>query len=225
MKKHFIVLFTIVLGITLTNNIVKAQSIELLGSSTLNGAMNGVLLGGATMALQNSNDYRPVEVGLGAGTLYGIGIGAYDMSQIGKGEQFYISGTFNDGTNRSILVLLDTIYGAVGGMLVGSSVTLIMQERIEKGLQYGAGAGAWLGMGFGLIDAFMLAEKHANLQASNISSEQQAVNGLITYSNANQSIQVGIVNPEFIEQKQLSSKRYSTSYAPSLNLLELKVTL
>ena len=100
MKKHFIVLFTIVLGITLTNNIVKAQSIELLGSSTLNGAMNGVLLGGATMALQNSNDYRPVEVGLGAGTLYGIGIGAYDMSQIGKGEQFYISGTFNDGTNR-----------------------------------------------------------------------------------------------------------------------------
>ena len=110
-------------------------------------------------------------------------------------------------------------------MLVGSSVTLIMQERIEKGLQYGAGAGAWLGMGFGLIDAFMLAEKPANLQASNISSEQQAVNGLITYSNANQSIQVGIVNPEFIEQKQLSSKRYSTSYAPSLNLLELKVTL
>ena len=225
MKKHFIVLFTIILGITLTNNIVKAQSIELLGSSTLNGAMNGVLLGGATMALQNSNDYRPVEVGLGAGTLYGIGTRAYDMSQIGKGEQFYISGTFNDGTNRSILVLLDTIYGAVGGMLVGSSVTLIMQERIEKGLQYGAGAGAWLGMGFGLIDAFMLAEKPANLQAFNISSEQQSVNGLITYSNANQSIQVGMVNPEFIEQKKLSSKRYSTSYAPSLNLLELKVTL
>lgn len=203
----------------------KAQSIELLGSSTLNGAMNGVLLGGATMALQNSNNYRPVEVGLGAGTLYGIGMGANDMSQISKGEQFYISGTFNDGTNRSILVLLDTIYGAVGGMLVGSSVTLILQERIEKGLQYGAGAGAWLGMGFGLIDAFVLAEKPANLQAANISLPQKSVNGLLTYSNADQSIQVGMVNPEFIKQKQLSSKRYSTSYKPSVNVFELKINL
>lgn len=224
MKKHFVLLLAIVFGITLSQNILKAQSIEILGSSTLNGAMNGVLLGGATMALQNSNDYRPVEVGLGAGTLYGIGIGAYDMSQIDKGEQFYISGTFNDGTNRSILVLLDTIYGAVGGMLVGSSVTLILQERIEQGLQYGAGAGAWLGMGFGLIDAFTLAEKPANLQASTLSS-QQHVNGLITYSNADQTIQVGMINPEFIEQKQLSSKRYRSSYKPSLNVLELKVTL
>jgi len=225
-KKHFVLLIIIIFGITLSQNIVKAQSIKLLGSSTLNGAMNGVLVGGATMALQNSNDYRPVEVGLGAGTLYGIGMGAYDMSQIDKGQQFYISGTFNDGTNRSILVLLDTIYGAVGGMLVGSSITLIMQERIEKGLQYGAGAGAWLGMGFGLIDTFMLAEKPTNLQASNnIISQQQSVNGLITYSNATQSIQVGMVNPEFIEQKQLSSKRYSTSYKPSLNVFELKIDL
>jgi hypothetical protein len=225
-KKHFVLLLIIVSGIVLSQNKLKAQSIKLLGSSTLNGAMNGVLVGGATMALQNSNDYRPVEVGLGAGTLYGIGMGAYDMSQIDKGQQFYISGTFNDGTNRSILVLLDTMYGAIGGMLVGSSVTLILQERVEEGLQYGAGAGAWLGMGFGLIDAFMLAEKPANLQASaNISSQQQSVNGLITYSNANQSIQVGMVNPEFIEQKQLSSKRYSSSYKPSLNVLELKVNL
>ncbi|MDZ7658141.1 hypothetical protein [Fodinibius sp.] len=187
--------------------------------------MNGVLVGGATMALQNSNDYRPVEVGLGAGTLYGIGIGAYDMSQIEKGEQFYISGTFNDGTNRSILVLLDTIYGAVGGMVVGSSITLIMQERIEKGLQYGAGTGAWLGMGFGLIDAFVLAEKPANLQASNISLKQQRVNGLVTYNNANQSIQVGMINPGFIAKKQLSSKRFSTSYKPTLNILEVNINL
>lgn len=225
MKKHFILLFVIIFGITLFQNKVQAQSIKLLGSSTLNGAMNGVLLGGATMALQNSNDYRPVEVGLGAGTLYGISMGAYDMSQINKGGQFYISGTFNDGTNRSILVLLDTIYGAAGGMVIGTSITLIAQERVEKGLQYGAGAGAWLGMGFGLIDAFTLAEKPANLQASDISQSQQRVGGLLTYSNANQSIQVGMINPEFIEQKHLSSKHYSTSYKASLNVVELKVNL
>lgn len=225
MKKHLALLLIIIFGITLSQNKVKAQSITLLGSSTLNGAMNGVLLGGATMALQNSNDYRPVEVGLGAGTLYGIGMGAYDISQIDKGQQFYISGTFNDGTNRSILVLLDTVYGAVGGMLVGSSVTLILQERIEKGLQYGAGAGAWLGMGFGLIDTFMLAERPGNLQSYNFSQPEQNVNGLITYSNANQSIQVGMVHPEFIKQKHLSSKHFSASYEPSLNIVELKINL
>jgi hypothetical protein len=223
-KKYLLLLLIIIFGTALSQNSAKAQSIKLLGSSTLNGAMNGVLLGGATMALQNSNDYRPVEVGLGAGTLYGIGLGAYDMSQINKGQQFYISGTFNDGTNRSILVLLDTIYGAVGGMLVGSSVTLILQERVEKGLQYGAGTGAWLGMGFGLIDAFMLAEKPANLQASDIPL-QQNVSGLLTYSNADESIQVGMVNPEFIEQKELSGTTFRSRYRPTLNLLEFRVQL
>lgn len=196
-----------------------------MGSSTLNGAMNGVLLGGATMALQNSNNYRPVEMGLGIGTLYGIGVGAYDISQINKGEQFYISGTFNDGTNRSILVLLDTIYGATGGMVIGTSITLILQERIEKGLQYGAGAGAWLGMGFGLIDTFMLAERPANLQSHNVSQPQQNIDGLITYINADQSIQVGMVNPEFLTQKHLSSKHFGTSYELSLNIVELKINL
>jgi hypothetical protein len=34
-----------------------------------------------------------------------------------------------------------------------------------------------------------------------------------------------MINPEFIEQKYLSSKHYSTSYKASLNVVELKVTL
>ncbi|MGM0547408.1 MAG: hypothetical protein ACQEST_11885 [Bacteroidota bacterium] len=221
MKKQFLLLLIIFCGITLSQNSVKAQSIELLGGSTLNGAMNGVLLGGATMALQNSNEFRPVEVGLGAGTLYGIGLGAYDMSQIDKGEQFYISGTFNDGTNRSIIVLLDTIYGATGGMVVGTSLTLIMQEPVSKGLQYGAGAGAWVGLGFGLIDAFALSEKPGNLQAS----APQSVSGLLTYRNAGKSFEIGMVNPHLIEQKQLSTNEFQNSYSPAINVLELQLNL
>lgn len=224
MKKLLALLFLIIFGITIFQNSLKAQSIELLGGSTLNGAMNGVLLGGATMALQNSNDFRPVEIGLGAGTLFGIGLGAYDISQIDKGEQFYISGTFNDGTNRSILVLLDTIYGATGGMVVGTSVTLILQERIGKGLQYGAGAGAWVGLGFGLIDAFALSEKPANLQASSTGSKR-SVGGLFTYQNAQQSIQVGMMNPEIIQQKQLSTNQLQNNYSPAVNVVELQVNL
>lgn len=213
-----------IFGIQISNNVLQAQSIELLGSSTLNGAMNGVLLGGATMALQNSNEYRPVEVGLGAGTLYGIGMGAYDMTQVDTGEQFYISGTFNDGTNRSILVLLDTIYGAAGGMVVGTSVTLIAQERIEKGLQYGAGAGAWLGFGFGLFDAFALSQRPDDLQASSMNSKH-SVGGIVSYRNANKSVEMGLINPEIIEQKTLSANRAVKSYQPTINVVELKVNL
>lgn len=224
MKKQLVALLIIIFGVGLSQDTLQAQSIELLGGSTLNGAMNGVLLGGATMALQNSNDFRPVEVGLGAGTLYGIGLGTYDMSQIDKGEQFYISGTFNDGTNRSILVLLDTIYGATGGMLIGSSVTLILQEQIGKGLQYGAGAGAWVGFGFGLIDAFALAKKPNNLQASSV-NKNHSVGGVLTYSNARKSVEIRMVNPQIIEQKQLSTKQLQTNYSPAVNLLELQVNL
>lgn len=187
--------------------------------------MNGVLLGGATMALENSNDFRPVEVGLGGGTLYGIAMGAYDMTQIEQGDQFYISGTFNDGTNRSILVLLDTFYGAAGGMVVGSSVTLIIQERIEKGLQYGAGAGAWLGFGFGLVDAFVLGDRPGSAEAAIANSDQQNVGGILTYQNAQQSVQVGLINPDIIKQKQLSPNTLSTHYKPAINVVELQVDL
>lgn len=223
MKKQFILLLVIIFGIEASGNLLKAQSIELLGGSTLNGAMNGVLLGGATMALQNSNDFRPVEVGLGAGTLYGIGTGVYDMSQIDKGEQFYISGTFNDGTNSSILVLLDTIYGAAGGFVIGSSVTLIAKEPIEKGLQYGAGAGAWLGFGFGLIDAFALAERPNDLMA--FAPSNQKVGGIISYANADESVQIGLVNPDFIQQKKISTATVESHYRPTLNMIELQVQL
>ena len=224
MKKHLVLLLVIIFGIQISSNEIQAQSIELLGSSTLNGAMNGVLLGGATMALQNSNEYRPVEVGLGTGTLYGIGMGVYDMSQVSQGQQFYISGTFNDGTNRSILVLLDTIYGAAGGMLVGSSITLIAQESIEKGLQYGAGSGAWLGFGFGLFDAFVLSQRPANLQASSMRSNH-SVGGIVSYSNVNKSVEIGIINPQIIEQKRLSANQFQKNYQPIINAVELQINL
>src|SRR5699024_5954890 len=90
----------------------KAQSIKLVGQNTLNGAITGALLGGATMALQNSDDFAPLRVGVGVGTLYGIGLGIIDISRISKGQQFYLSGAFNDATNSAVIPLLDTLYGA-----------------------------------------------------------------------------------------------------------------
>lgn len=201
-----------------------AQTIELVAGNTLNGAMNGVVLGGATMALNNSDNFRPVEVGLGAGTLYGLGVGVYDVSQVDAGQQFYISGTFNDGTNSSIIVLLDTFYGAAGGALVATSVSLIIREPILNALQYGSGIGAWAGFGFGLLDAFMLS-KGPNYSQARIATDNTGVSGMVTYTNASESLAVGLLNPAIVKQKKFTARSIETTYSPSVNLLQLKVNL
>ena len=223
MKKILLPLLLFAFCIALTNK-TQAQTIELMGGNTLNGAMNGVVLGGATMALQNSDDFRPVEVGLGAGILYGLGVGIYDVSRVDAGQQFYISGTFNDGTNTSILVLLDTFYGAAAGALVASSVALITQGSFVEALQYGSGAGAWAGFGFGLIDAFMLAEGPNFSQSAGLGTGTE-VSGLMTYSNASRSLEVGMISPSLFKQKKIGSRALTTAYAPSVKLVQLHLNL
>src|SRR5690625_1477457 len=158
-KKTTFAFFGIIVFLSGITHTSRAQTIELLAGNTLNGAMNGVLLGGATMALKNSNDFDPVRIGVGLGTIYGMGVGVYDISTTSIGEQFYISGTFNDGTNSTILILLDTFYGAVAGAALSASVAIIGNNPVLEGLQYGSGVGAWVGFGFGLIDSFTLARR------------------------------------------------------------------
>lgn len=223
-KKHLFLLFIfLAFSFGLSENSAKAQSIELLAGNTLNGAMNGVILGGATMALQNTDEFGPARVGLGAGTLYGIGVGVYDITQTQPGQQFYISGTFNDATNTSVLVLLDTIYGAAGGALIASSISLILKKPLSTALQYGSGTGAWVGFGFGLIDAFMLSKGPNYSQQS--ASLQQNISGLITYTNNTNSFEVGMFNPELITQKKITQSEITTTFAPSMNVLKLKIGL
>ena len=143
-------------------NKAAAQTINTLGENTLNGALTGTLLGGASMALTNDTDFYPLQVGLGLGTLYGLGVGAYDILKTG-GNPTVVSGIFNDGNNSTIIVLLDTFYGAAAGAVVATSVMLVANEPLVQGLQYGAGAGAIAGFGFGLFDTFVLANRSTAL--------------------------------------------------------------
>ena len=101
-------------------------------------------------------------MGLGLGTLYGLGVGAYDLLKTG-GNPTVVSGIFNDGNNSTIIVLLDTFYGAAAGAVVATSVMLVANEPLVQGLQYGAGAGAIAGFGFGLFDTFVLANRSTAL--------------------------------------------------------------
>lgn len=94
-----------------------AQSVKIFGSNSLNGAINGVVLGGATMFVtdkkvnapfnKNLEDLYALQVGLGIGTLYGVSMGAYDVVT-GEGRHILVSGFFNDGDNSSIIALMDT---------------------------------------------------------------------------------------------------------------------
>ena len=78
-----------------------------------------------------------------------------------------VSGIFNDGRNSTIIVLLDTFYGAAAGAVVATSVMLVANEPLVQGLQYGAGAGAIAGFGFGLFDTFVLADRSTTLTFMN----------------------------------------------------------
>lgn len=225
MKRYLQLLFIFALFVSVLPQQSKAQSIKLVGQNTLNGAINGVLLGGATMALQDNDEFGPIRVGLGTGTLYGIGVGIHDVSLIDKGQQFYLSGTFNDATNSSVIPLLDTIYGAAGGALIASSVALIIKEPLTDALQYGSGIGAWAGFGFGLVDAFFLAEGPDFSQASTSTVSPSNVSGFITYENASRSVEIGIISPSMFKRTTVSTNTLSTSWAPSVKVMNLSVNL
>lgn len=130
----------------------QAQSLNVVAGNTLMGAATGAALGGAGMALANSNSHRPIMVGVGFGTLFGFGVGIYDAATIAQGNS--LNGFFNAAPFSGAIIFIDTIYGAGTGALLGIAIALIGDTRILKGVQYGAGVGAFGGFAFGLYDAF-----------------------------------------------------------------------
>jgi hypothetical protein len=132
-----------------------AQGLRIIASNTAMGALNGAMLGGASMALFNNDDVRPLRFGVGFGTLAGLGLGIYDFSQ-SQGGIYTIDGVFNSANYTSQIILMDTFYGAVIGTLVGVAITFIMDDKVIYGIQYGVGAGTWAGFAFGLVDAFAI---------------------------------------------------------------------
>eukprot|EP00036_Acanthoecidae_sp_10tr_P010728 CAMPEP_0182920484 /NCGR_PEP_ID=MMETSP0105_2-20130417/3496_1 /TAXON_ID=81532 ORGANISM="Acanthoeca-like sp., Strain 10tr" /NCGR_SAMPLE_ID=MMETSP0105_2 /ASSEMBLY_ACC=CAM_ASM_000205 /LENGTH=91 /DNA_ID=CAMNT_0025057883 /DNA_START=16 /DNA_END=288 /DNA_ORIENTATION=- len=91
MKKIFAFSLTFLFLLATTTPKIQAQSVEIVAGNTLNGALQGTLLGGAAMGLSNSDDFGALRVGVGLGTLYGLGMGAYDISQAG-GRSIVVSG-------------------------------------------------------------------------------------------------------------------------------------
>lgn len=208
-------LLLLFMTVTLTEK-SNAQTGALLGGNVLNGALTGTALGAATMGLQNSNDFAPLRVGLGAGILAGAGVAVYDIVTLPQGQEFFISGMFNDGNNSSIIILLDTFYGAAGGAILGSAVMLIGNKPIVDGLQYGSSIGAWTGFGLGLFDSFFYAERNSDFISSNILNR----NSLIEIDNNN--FKVGLISPDLVSQLSLDSDQLKYDFAPALNMVSFR---
>jgi hypothetical protein len=198
-KAILITLALIVLSATQSS----AQQLEVVFKNAGMGAATGAGLGVATMALQNSKNYRPVTFGIGAGVLGGVGIGIYDMlDSSGNGR---VQGIFHTTQYTTGIIFLDALYGAGAGGLIGMAVALMGETNIALGLQYGAGAGAWVGFGFGLIDAFYYAKQNRDrdfFDYDNISTLNQGYTpapGFISvYERENTSL--SLINPIMIEK-------------------------
>ncbi|HET8865970.1 MAG TPA: hypothetical protein VFM80_09770 [Gracilimonas sp.] len=203
--------------------ISKAQTIELLAGNTLNGTVNGTLLGGATMALTNNSDFGPLRVGVGFGTLYGIGVGTYDVIS-SNGQHLLVSGMFNDGNNTSIIALLDTFYGAAAGAIVGTSIMLIAEEPIIDGLKYGSATGAWIGFGVGVIDAFILSERITPSASFSAAKSRNMANGLVGI-HLNEKTSLGLLSPSLISTYQIDALNVNQKITPTVQVLNLRLNL
>ena len=214
--KVFKIGFLIVCFLGVYSHQLKAQSIELIGGNIVNGAVTGTILGTAVMGLQNSNDFTPLRVGLGAGILGGSGLAIYDIATLPRGQQFFKSGMFNDGNNSSIIILLDTLYGTGLGAALGSAVVLIGNNSFVDGLQFGASVGAWAGFGFGIVDSFVLAEDNRDLVAGNLISGS----GLIELSRNDMEIE--FLKPDIIHTMNVDNGALSHKMNPALTLFSMK---
>ena len=220
MKRLITVLAFLVLvlgsGYLAADSYAQSPKIQLAGGNVLNGTLTGTMLGAATMALNNDEDISPLRIGIGSGVLGGFAVALYDVATLPAGQEFYISGVFNDGRNSSIIILLDTFYGAAGGAILGSAVTLISNSPVIDGLRIGSGIGAWTGFGFGLIDSFVLAEKNRDFMA----------NALLNRSSLFEidagSLDIGIAQPALHQRAVISPNALSIRTEPVINLLSLR---
>lgn len=218
MKRLITVLAFLFLGSVFLNTESYAQSpkIQLAGGNVLNGTITGTMLGAATMALNNDNDISPLRIGIGSGVLGGFAVALYDVATLPAGQEFFISGVFNDGRNSTIIVLLDTFYGAAGGAILGSAVTLISNSPVVEGLRLGSGIGAWAGFGFGLVDSFVLAERNRDFMASAL------LNRSSLFEIETGSLDIGIAQPSLYQRAVFTPNALSMQIEPVINLISLR---
>lgn len=205
MKKNYLSVFILVIAFFLNAPTAEAQKIQKVFGNVGFGAANGAALGAATMALDNKSNWNMVTFGIGAGILAGAGVGAYDI--VNHPDASTVSGLFNTVPLTGGIILLDTMYGAGSGALIGMAFSLMGAGDFGDALRVGAGVGAWAGFAFGLVDAFYFASQshgddaffdYGHLPGTNHNSPAA---GFISLHQSD-SHSVALLNPVYIEHIQ-----------------------
>ncbi len=215
-----LVLLLFILPVFSQQTHAQSYTIEILGGNVLNGILQGAALGGATMAITDDANLAPVRVGVGFGILYGVGVGVFDVSKA-KGQKLLVQGSFNNGHNTAIIVLLDTGYGAAAGGIIATAAMLVANEPILDGLQVGVGIGAYAGFGFGIFDAFVLSSRGPAPVA--MLDRSKDVQGLITMANANNNVQMGLLSPAVYNDIRIRGNDILSTPQFGVNALNLKI--
>jgi hypothetical protein len=190
-----------------------AQGLQSLATNTVMGTANGTLLGLGTMALLDDADWAPIRIGVGMGTLYGLGVGIYDVSVYEVGSGHRVQGMFNSANYTSMIVLLDTFYGGVTGGVVGTAMALMVNKPLVKGLQYGTGAGVWAGFTFGLVDAFYFSSSKAGSLYSSLEV------------TAGESTTIGFLRPNLYTTPLVSNGRMAITQEIGLDVARVTIRL
>jgi len=205
----------------------QAQDVDrnlILASDLVNTTLNGAMLGSAIMGLQNSTNYKdPLRIGVGLGMLAGVGLATYDLIQVENGRDM-VYGTFISGNNSSVVLLIDTIYGAVAGSVIGTAIILVANEPLTYGLQYGASLGGWVGFGFGLVDTFILSRNRT------MSPLGGSFDSDFAHAGGSSNVRIGFLQPDLTHIVSFDEGGNDNSLSggqvfpkPVLNLIELNI--
>jgi hypothetical protein len=224
-KIKLILVIAVLLQFSTVAQPVQSQVLRIVTINTLNGAITGTALGGATIALNNEYDPYPLRFGLGLGTIFGLGTGFYDMSHY-TGYGYQVRGLFSSANTTGTIILLDTFYGAATGAIVGMAITLMGKDSdVIKGLQYGSGAGAWVGFAFGLVDAFALSTSRSyDSFYDDYSHAGHPPAGLVELRSNNDQFAIGFLNPVLLQSlKNHGEGAFSTRTHFGLELTRFQV--
>ena len=202
----------------------RAQALKVVLSDTFIGTFNGALLGGGTMLLRNnSKDLGPMRFGVGFGTLYGLGLGFYDMSKIQTNGSYEVNGAFNSAGNSATLILADTFYGGATGTLVGMAVSLMANSNVTEGLRYGAGIGVWSGFAFGVVDALVISKSKYQSKFGHYRLSD-ATPGIIKVQTGS-NVDLSFLNPDVIQVQSIRNQVPVSEYKFAMNVVNVRLPL
>ena len=215
--------FMLMMIFTINLNHIQAQALKVTAGNTLIGAANGALIGlGAIGITGNGENLTPLRIGVGAGTLYGLGVGMYEVSKM---DRIYgsdpVYGVFHTSEFITMIPLFDTMYGGATGGVVGMAISLIGGTSIKKGFVQGGSIGIFGGFIFGLVDAFYLSKDGFGDSYYQVQSTNN--DGIIHMAVGNR-LNIGLLQPVIHQTPSVVQGSMTMQTGSALQIAQFKVS-